>query len=99
MGKANDYTILITPDGPRGPNEKMKIGAVLIAHRGKVPLQLCSVNIGWSVKLKSWDKFTVPLPFAKVHLHFSVPIFIDNTDDREKTKQLMKELETEMNKR
>lgn len=79
---ANDYTILITPDGPRGPNEKMKIGAVLIAHRGKVPLQLCSVEICWSLKLKSWDKFEIPLPFSQIKLKFSDLLEFDSLEDR-----------------
>lgn len=79
---ANDNTILITPDGPRGPNEKMKVGAVLIAHRGTVPLQLCSVEIGWSIKLKSWDKFEIPLPFSPIRLKFSEILEFDSLEDR-----------------
>lgn len=81
--EAKDTTILITPDGPRGPKEIMKIGAVLIAHRGKVPLQLCSVDIGWSVKLNSWDKFEIPLPFSPITLKFSEIFEFESLDDRE----------------
>ncbi|MER3328981.1 MAG: DUF374 domain-containing protein, partial [Candidatus Kapaibacterium sp.] len=79
----NDSIVLITPDGPRGPNEKMKIGAILISHRGKVPLQLCSVDIGWRIKLKSWDKFEIPIPFSPITLKFSEIMEFENLDDRE----------------
>lgn len=96
---ASSHRVLITPDGPRGPHKKMKIGAILIASRANVPFQHCKVKCKYAINLKSWDKFTVPLPFAKVHLHFSDPVMIENTDDREKTRQLMKQIETEMNKR
>lgn len=93
VGLASKNTILITPDGPRGPNEKMKIGAVLIAHKGKVPLQLCSVEIGWSIKLNSWDKFEVPLPFSYIELKFSEILEFESLDDREEIERKLIELE------
>lgn len=79
---AQSSTIFITPDGPRGPNRKMKIGAVLISYKAKVPLQLCSVETGWSIKLNSWDRFEVPLPFSKITLKFSEMIEFKSLEDR-----------------
>lgn len=93
ISKAKDVTILITPDGPRGPNEKMKIGAVLISHRGNVPLQLCSVDIGWSIKLNSWDKFEIPLPFSTINLQFSEIFEFESLDDREEVQRQLIALE------
>lgn len=91
--QAKDTTILITPDGPRGPKKIMKIGAVLIAHRGKVPLQLCSVDIGWSIKLNSWDKFEIPLPFSPITLKFSEIFEFESLDDREEVQRELIALE------
>lgn len=91
--QAKDTTILITPDGPRGPKEIMKIGAVLIAHRGKVPLQLCSVDIGWKIKLNSWDKFEIPLPFSPITLKFSEIFEFESLDDREEVQRELISLE------
>ena len=91
--QAKDTTILITPDGPRGPKEIMKIGAVLIAHRGKVPLQLCSVDIGWSIKLNSWDKFEIPLPFSPITLKLSEIFEFESLEDREEVQRELIELE------
>lgn len=96
---AGTHRVLITPDGPRGPHQKMKVGAILIASRANVPFQYCKVKIQFGIYLNSWDKFSIPLPFSRVDLYFSEPIMIENTDDREKTNELMKEIETEMNKR
>lgn len=90
---SDDNTILITPDGPRGPIEKMKIGAVLISHRGNIPLQLCSVKIAWSIKLKSWDKFEIPLPFSPITLKFSEIYEFNNLDDREEVQKQLITLE------
>jgi lysophospholipid acyltransferase (LPLAT)-like uncharacterized protein len=77
----------------------MKVGAILIASRANVPFQHCTVKCKYAINLKSWDMFTVPLPFVSVHLYFSEPMIIKGTEDREKTEQLMKEIEKEMNKR
>jgi len=93
INQAKDTTILITPDGPRGPHEKMKIGAVLISNRGNIPLQLCSVYIGWSIKLNSWDKFEIPVPFSPIILKFSETFEFDSLEDREEVTRELIELE------
>lgn len=68
--------VLITPDGPRGPNRKMKAGAVVSATRAGSPLFLIKVNLGWHIRLKkSWDKFALPLPFSKIKLSIIGPFF------------------------
>ena len=62
--------VLITPDGPRGPQHVMKAGAVVAAHRARVPLVLCRVKAGWSAHGSNWDRFLIPLPFAHIDLEF-----------------------------
>jgi len=60
-------TILITPDGPRGPKETFKLGAVIASQRSQVPILLVrpSIQSAYIFK-KSWDKFSVPLPFTTI---------------------------------
>lgn len=84
---AKENKILITPDGPRGPREVMKVGAVIIANRASVPLQLCSVKCKNSIRLNSWDKFQIPLPFSKVVLKFSEIVEIEDISDRKETQR------------
>lgn len=56
----------ITPDGPRGPAEKAKAGAALISRLGGRPVVPMSTS-GWpAVRFRSWDRFMLPLPFARV---------------------------------
>lgn len=90
---AKESIVLITPDGPRGPNRVMKVGAVKIAYNAGVPLQLCNVKISKSIKLNNWDKFQIPLPFSSITLSFSEIIIIDSMEDREEVKKSMKEFE------
>ncbi len=66
--------VLITPDGPRGPACRFKAGAVVAAQKSGVPLYLVAVHICGCITLKkSWDKFRIPYPFAKIVLSVSEP--------------------------
>lgn len=68
--EASSKVVLITPDGPRGPLHQAKPGAVIAAHRAGVPLILVRMSTSRSkVFARSWDRFQLPLPFAKVDLH------------------------------
>lgn len=72
--------VLITPDGPRGPRHVMKHGAVIAAHRARVPLVLCRVNANWAAHGSNWDRFMIPLPFAAIELEFvtlDIPVHAD----------------------
>lgn len=91
---ARDSLVLITPDGPRGPRQEMKAGAVIAAQRAGVPLVLCSVKIhSKKILLKSWDQFQIPLPFSKIELRFSEKIFIPHNASREEITGLLKACE------
>ncbi len=67
--------VCITPDGPRGPFERMKYGTVRIASEGKLPIIFAEIDMPASRQLKSWDRFLIPLPFSKVQvtLHTILP--------------------------
>jgi lysophospholipid acyltransferase (LPLAT)-like uncharacterized protein len=64
---------LITPDGPRGPRFVFKGGALYMSQVCRVPV----VTLAFAAKpawvLKSWDKFALPLPFARVVITVGEP--------------------------
>lgn len=60
------HDIGVTPDGSRGPCYEAKSGALLVARLTKEPILFLSFEFGWSLRLKSWDRFIVPFPFTKV---------------------------------
>jgi len=64
----------ITPDGPKGPREIVKPGAAQIAIISKTPLVAIKVETKSAWRLKSWDRFMVPYPFAKITVAMSDPI-------------------------
>jgi len=58
--------VAITPDGPRGPSRKFAPGALIAAQRSDsyiVPV-VAVADRAW--RLKSWDRFMIPKPFARV---------------------------------
>ncbi len=59
-------TIVITPDGPRGPRHRFRRGAFVAARELGLPLFLVDIKYSSRSQLKSWDIFEVPLPFSKV---------------------------------
>ena len=60
----------VTPDGPKGPRRICKPGAVALAKLTRSPFLLLGINFHNAIKLKSWDQFSIPLPFSKVDIHF-----------------------------
>jgi lysophospholipid acyltransferase (LPLAT)-like uncharacterized protein len=58
--------LAITPDGPKGPAREVKPGVVEIARAAGIPILPCAMASRPCRRLRSWDRFEVPLPFARV---------------------------------
>ncbi|MDQ6611842.1 MAG: lysophospholipid acyltransferase family protein [Gemmatimonadota bacterium] len=69
--------IAITPDGPRGPRHSFAPGALLLAERTGAPLMLMASHSSRVWRLKTWDQFEVPKPFARVTVIYAPPIYIN----------------------
>ena len=69
-------TVGITPDGPRGPAERVQPGAVAAAqHAGALLLPIrARPSSAW--RLRSWDRFLVPRPFATIEIAYGAPIAV-----------------------
>jgi hypothetical protein len=65
--------VAITPDGPRGPAAKFAPGALVAAQRSDsfiLPV-VAVADRAW--RLKSWDRFLIPKPFARVTIAYGDP--------------------------
>ena len=93
----NGYSIAITPDGPRGPVNKFKAGAVITAKKGNIPLVLMGVGIKSKRKLNSWDKFQVPNFFSSVKIIYSDPIIVDGKLSFDETSKIIEECDRKLN--
>lgn len=90
------YSFAITPDGPTGPQHKMKPGAVVLAYRKQVPLFLIGTASNKHYVFNSWDKFQVPKPFSKVVVVYSEPIYIKQDSTRDEIDKLIEVYENRM---
>jgi lysophospholipid acyltransferase (LPLAT)-like uncharacterized protein len=59
------YDLAITPDGPRGPCYVVQPGVMSLAQITGLPILPFSYNLGWKLRPRSWDRFQIPLPFAR----------------------------------
>lgn len=62
----NGLDCAITPDGPRGPAEKVKTGVAHISRLGCRPVVSIGASAWPALHFSSWDSFELPLPFARV---------------------------------
>jgi lysophospholipid acyltransferase (LPLAT)-like uncharacterized protein len=79
--------VAITPDGPRGPAESFAPGALIVAQRSGAPIApvACGSRHAW--RLKSWDRFMLPRPFARVVVAYGDPVYLRDCDAREAAAQ------------
>lgn len=71
------HDIFITPDGSRGPRYRLKAGLVSLAQLTGALVVPVGVEFSRCWRLRSWDGFMIPKPFARVTLRigelFRVP--------------------------
>ena len=67
-------SVAITPDGPRGPKEKVKEGIIKLAQITDTSI----IPLVWATNkfkmINSWDSFVLPYPFSKGAYSFGKPI-------------------------
>jgi lysophospholipid acyltransferase (LPLAT)-like uncharacterized protein len=70
-------SLAITPDGPRGPKQKLKPGVLLLAQLTGQPIipMSASATRAWWVDAR-WDLFLVPKPWASVFVRYAAPVYV-----------------------
>ena len=68
------YHLAVTPDGPRGPCYVVHDGIISLAQLTGMPIIPYSCQLGWKIRVKSWDRFQIPLPFSRCAMTFGTPI-------------------------
>jgi lysophospholipid acyltransferase (LPLAT)-like uncharacterized protein len=86
---------IVTPDGPRGPRFKFKPGALLLSQMSGRPILPMSyaASRAWLVK---WDKFVIPVPFARIAIAIGPPCYVKRTTGAEALSRLQIEMEAEL---
>lgn len=74
LGEGRD--VAMTPDGPKGPRFRLQQGCVVAASKSGAPVVPVGFDCSRSKRLRSWDRFMVPAPFAKVGVVHGDPITV-----------------------
>lgn len=84
--------IVITPDGPRGPRHSMNPGLAWMARATGHPIVPLGMVADRAWHARSWDRFTVPKPRARVVIAFGEPIHVGRDVDDEQLRSLSEDL-------
>jgi lysophospholipid acyltransferase (LPLAT)-like uncharacterized protein len=76
--------VAVVPDGPRGPREQCRPGVVALAALTGAPVVPLAFAARPARRLRTWDRFLVPAPFARGVLVFGPPIHVAPGDDRDR---------------
>jgi lysophospholipid acyltransferase (LPLAT)-like uncharacterized protein len=94
-----DRNIVMTPDGPRGPRRRTKLGMVfLAAHTGRaiVPTGFAATR-AWNMR-GSWTNLAIPKPFSTLYLLTGAPITVPPDASRETMAEIEAEVQREMDR-
>lgn len=80
----------VTPDGPKGPRREFKPGVIALARISRRPVVLLGINYHRAWRLRSWDRFALPVPFSQVEL--TVETVSHSADDAEAAGRLGRRL-------
>jgi lysophospholipid acyltransferase (LPLAT)-like uncharacterized protein len=91
-------TIAITPDGPRGPRQKLKPGVLAAARATGLPMVPVAAGADRAWWFESWDRFLVPKPFARIRVAYGSPFEVPRDAGPEEIEAIGRRLEAELNR-
>ena len=97
--------VIIVPDGPKGPDRKMKLGGLKLAQMTGAYLVPFTFSTNKKKILKSWDSFLMFYPFRKIVAMYGDPISIDSglsdeklENERQRVEDILIELDHKADK-
>lgn len=72
--------LVITPDGPTGPEHKVKPGAFLLAKNSLRPIVPVIVDAKNSWRFKNWHTFYFSKPFSKMRVVIGEPLYFEENE-------------------
>ena len=88
------FDVGLTIDGPRGPQGVVQQGTIELSRMTGSAVMPMSNSSRPRVLLRSWDRFQIPLPFAKVVIAYGEPFVVPSgasPDERERYRLRLEE--------
>lgn len=89
--------VVITPDGPRGPRQRLGEGPLRLARATGAPLMPCTFAVARRKAFDSWDRFILPKLFGKGLILWGTPVDVAPDTDDADLETIRMSIETEMN--
>ena len=77
------YHPMLTPDGTRGTIYKVQHGILFLALKTGLPIIPVGTALSHKIKVGSWDKMRVPLPFGKTALTYGKAVYVRSDEEME----------------
>ena len=90
---AAGHSVVLVPDGPRGPREVLKAGVVTLAKLTGAPVVPSALGASSEWRARSWDEFRIPKPFSRCVMRFGAPITVPRDADAAGEETARKEIE------
>lgn len=87
----------ITPDGPKGPRQRMQMGAINIARLSGASIVPMTNSTNRAKVLGTWDRMLLPLPFARGAYVMGAPVEVPRTATDEELEALRQGIEDTLN--
>jgi lysophospholipid acyltransferase (LPLAT)-like uncharacterized protein len=94
-GKAH---LAFTPDGPRGPRRRVQTGLIYLAAQTGLPIVPIGLAFARAWRMRSWDRFAVPVPWSAASCVTAEPIVVPSTSDRDVLEAYRLKVEEAMNR-
>jgi hypothetical protein len=83
-------------DGPRGPRREAKMGAVIAAKLSGRPIVPIACAVRRAVRLNSWDRMRIPVPFTRIVGRAGDPIQVGPDASRAECELVRQRVQDEM---
>ena len=90
-------SLAITPDGPRGPRQRLQPGVITVAQLTGLPIVPLAGGCTRAWWPGSWDRFLVPKPFSRVTVLYGEPRFVPRDAGATELEAHRRTLESELN--
>ena len=87
------HSVVVVPDGPRGPREVLKPGVVRLARLTGAHVVPAAFGASSEWRARSWDEFRIPKPFSRCVMRFGEPILVPRDIDGAGEETTRKEIE------
>ncbi|MGB3457555.1 MAG: lysophospholipid acyltransferase family protein [Litorimonas sp.] len=89
--------IVVTPDGPRGPRQRVPLGPFRLARISGAPVLPCTFSVARRKQFDSWDRFVLPLPFGRGRIVWGTPETVPADAEDNAVEAIRARVEAEMN--